>query len=71
LHDVNAGRFADGGAVGRPSRLSRRAASVSAQDAPLVGSMTFVVDERKGAVRDQMGDAVFTLRRIQRGGVHA
>jgi len=49
----------------------RDAASAPTQAAPLVGSLTFVVDERNGSVRDQMDEAMFQLRRIARGGANA
>ena len=47
-----------------------RSASSGNQAAPLVGSLTLVVDERNGSVRDQMDEAMFQLRRIARGGAN-
>jgi len=76
LDSINAGRFADGGQVGRSKALlpreealtASRARTSSSQDAPFTYAPTFVVDPRNGSVRDQMGDAMFELRRLRRGG---
>jgi hypothetical protein len=40
----------------------------SAKSQPLIGNLTI---ESKGNVRDDMNEALFQLRRIQRGGAHA
>lgn len=65
LHSVNAGRYASGGLVSS----SRRSGAASIQSAPLIGGdVTFVVDPSRKSAREQLGDVMFDLKRIRRGG---
>ena len=73
LDDVNAGRFAEGGLVGasraRATEFSSAGAQPApAQAAPLVGGDLVLQAAPGASVHDQMGDAMFELRRLRRGG---